>query len=132
MSELEAKYSSYPATVSPIINNLRREFINTASDLNLTVSQTLKWGEPSFMVKGGSTVRIDWKNKLPDKIGIYFNCNSRLVETFKELYPTTFDYQGNRAILLNVNMPIAMTELKHCIRLAFSYHQNKHLPLLGA
>jgi len=50
------------------------------------LEETLKWGEPSYLTIGGSTVRVAWQERNPDKYGIYFNCNSELVGTFRELY----------------------------------------------
>jgi len=95
------------------------------------VEETLKWGEPSYLTKGGSTIRMDWKSKSPAQYAMYFNCNSNLVETFRELYRNRLSFQGNRAIIINLEEPVPVPELKHCITLALTYHKRKHLPLLG-
>ena len=96
------------------------------------VTETLKWGEPSFSVKGGSPIRLDWKAKHPDVVGLYFNCNTSLVETFRELFGSTFRYEKNRAILLPLQGRLPQAELKQCIGLALRYQALKKLPLLGA
>lgn len=96
------------------------------------VEETLKWGEPSYLVKGGSTVRYDWKEKSPDQYAIYFNCNTKLVDTFKELYGDKFRFEGNRAIVFGIKDFLHKKELKHCIKLTLTYHKVKHLPMLGA
>ncbi len=41
-------------------------------------------------------------------------------------------FEGNRAVLFDVDTSIPVAELKHCISLALTYHKVKHLPLLGA
>lgn len=96
------------------------------------VEETLKWGEASYLVKGGTTIRIDWKSKDSDSIKVYFHCQTRLIETFKELYKTEFEFEGNRAIVIPLDTDIDAVPLDHCIDLALKYHRVKHLPLLGA
>ena len=96
------------------------------------IEETLKWGEPSYLAKSGSTIRIAWRKSTPDKYGIFFNCKSKLIDTFKEIYPTTFSYEGNRAIILDSKQKLPIAELSHCLLLALTYHKIKHLNLLGA
>jgi hypothetical protein len=69
--------------------------------------------------------------KKPENFGVYFNCQTVLVETFKEVYGKLFRYDGNRAIVFNIGDSIPTQELMHCIPLALRYHSLKHLPLLG-
>ncbi len=96
------------------------------------VQESLKWGEPSYRAEGGSAVRIDWKPKSPDKCFVFFQCQTRLIETFKEIYGDTFEYETNRAIVLDLSQKIPDQELRHCISLSLRYHKLKHLQLLGA
>lgn len=114
-----------------LISHLLKFSLNLENKLG-EVEETLKWGEASYLVKGGSAIRIDWKPKVPDVIKVFFHCQTRLVETFKEIYRTEFVYEGKRAILIPLNTNINQLPLKHCIELALKYHQIKHLPLLGA
>ena len=96
------------------------------------LEETLKWGEPSYLTNGGSTIRIGWKKSRPDNYAMYFNCNTKLVDTFKELYSDLFEFEGNRAIVFHRNDAVPARAVKHCIELALRYHKIKHLPLLGA
>lgn len=96
------------------------------------IEETLKWGEPSYLTKSGSTIRISWKKSSPEQYGIYFNCKSKLVDTYKEIYPNEFTYEGNRAIILKYNQIIPRNELSQCLLMALTYHKIKHLNLLGA
>ncbi|OOV88365.1 DUF1801 domain-containing protein [Oceanospirillum linum] len=123
----------YPDQVRVRLLELRDLIIRTASKLEVgEVEQTLKWGEPSFHVKSGSPVRMDWKEKAPDQYYLFFNCKTRLIETFKELYRDSLVFEGNRAIVLPLSEPLPETAVKHCLQLALRYHSVKHLPLLGA
>jgi len=127
-------FDQYPTSVKAQLSNLRQLLLNTASEVAGLdkLEETLKWGEPSYLTKHGSTVRIDWKNKKPEQFAIYFKCASRLVNTFKTLYGDKFEFEGDRAIIFQLNAKIPEKELKHCISLALTYHKVKHLPLLGA
>jgi len=127
------KLESYPAEIQPKINYLRSLLVEVASEIpNIgVIEETLKWGEPSYIAKKGSTIRMDWKSKNPDQYALYFKCTSKLVSTFKELYGTTFQYEKNRAILFDLDDPIPVDELKVCLRLALNYHNLKTLPRLG-
>ncbi len=60
-----------------------------------------------------------------NQYAVYFHCQTDLVETFRELYPTELRYGGNRSILLNTEDDIPELALRHCVALALTYHLNK-------
>ncbi|MDF9590531.1 DUF1801 domain-containing protein [Bacillus tropicus] len=130
---VEEVFKQYPKHIQSRILVLRRLILDTAIETEGIdhVDETLKWGEPSYIAKKGSTIRIGWKQSSPDQYAMYFNCNTRLVDTFKEVYRDIFNYEGNRAIVFAVNDKIPLDELKQCIVLALTYHTRKHLPMLG-
>jgi len=76
-------------------------------------------------------IRIGWKQSNPDQYAMYFNCNSKLIDTFKEINRDLFNYEGNRAIVFAVHDEIRVNEVKQCIALALTYHTRKNLPMLG-
>ena len=127
--QVQQKFSSYPLKMQEQLLFLR-QLIFDSSDKQ--IKETLKWGEPSYLCAHGSTIRIDYKEKYPNQYAMYFNCKSKLVDTFKEIYPAEFIFEGNRAIIFKVDEKINISALKNCIGLALNYHQIKHLPLLGA
>jgi hypothetical protein len=96
------------------------------------IEETLKWGELSYRVKNGSPVRIDWKAKSPDQYFLFFHCQTKLVDTYRELYSNALNFDGNRAIVLEVDKALPETVIRHCLELAMRYKSIKHLPLLGA
>ncbi len=132
-SKVEAIFKQYPATIQKKLFFLRQLILDTALEIeNIEkVEETLKWGEPSYITKKGSTIRIGWKQSSPEQYAMYFNCNTNLVETFKELFGDLFNYEGNRAIVFWENEDIPVDELKQCIAVAVTYHTRKHLPMLG-
>ena len=131
--EAKAKFAAYPKRAKAKLEALRTLIIETAAEIETIqeIEETLKWGEPSYIVKKGSTIRMDWKPKNPDQYALYFNCNTSLVETFRMVYGNLFKYEKNRAILLDLESEIPKKELKACIGMALQYHTLKHQPLLG-
>ena len=108
---------------------LRRLILQTAEKLpeTGTITETLKWGEPAYLTeetKSGSTIRIGWKAKHPDEVGLYFNCQTTLVDGFRTRFPE-LRYEGNRALLLDTKKALPRAELKECISAALLYHRNK-------
>ncbi len=131
--ELESVFNKYPILVRSKLFHLRKLILSTANEIEEIeeLEETLKWGEPSFLVRRGSTIRIDWKAEKPNQYGIYFKCTSKLVPTFKVIYNSQFKYEGNRAIIFQMNDEIPEAELKKCISAALTYHKVKDLPMLG-
>jgi hypothetical protein len=129
---IREKYDSFPDDIQPSLIQLRELIISVVKEYDLDpVEESLEWGELSFCVNGGSAIRIGWRSKSPDKCLIFFNCQTSLIETFKEIYGELFSYEGNRAIILERSKLGSVKELRHCIGLALQYHKLKHLPLLG-
>lgn len=131
--KVKTKFKAYPKSIKPKMDYLRDLIIETAGEIEHIeeIEETLKWGEPSYLVKKGSTVRIDWKAKAPEQYAVYFKCTSKLVPTFKKIYGDTFKYEKNRAIVFSVKEKPPKKALKSCINLALNYHSVKDKPLLG-
>jgi len=127
------KLNSYPDHVRAKLSHLRQLILAVAAEKGIEdLDETLKWDQLSYLTKYGSTVRIAWSSSSPEEYGMYFHCQTKLVETFREIYKNEFSYQGNRAIIFKFEDAIAEDALKHCISLTLNYHKLKHLPLLGA
>ncbi len=130
---VQQKINDYPNKVKEALLGIRTLILEVAEQQGLgDVEETLKWGEPSYVIKEGSTIRYDWKEKTPEQYYIFFNCKTKLVDTFRELYSSELTFQDNRAIVLNINEKIPKNVIRHCIELSLNYKKIKHLPLLGA
>ena len=130
---VKKKFETYPKAIAVLLGNIRDLIFSVAKqDGILDVTETLKWGEPSYISSIGSTIRLGWKAKNAGQYYIYFNCKTSLIETFKEVYGDTFTYEGNRAIIFNTVQNVPLTELAHCISMSLRYKKIKHLDLLGA
>jgi hypothetical protein len=133
-NEVAEVFNNYPEHMHEKLLFLRQLILDTASETEglSVLEESLKWGEPSYLTKSGSTIRIDWKESKPKQYTMYFHCKTKLVDTFKELYSDKFKFEGNRAIVFHNDDEIPIVELKHCISLSLTYHRKKHLPMLGA
>lgn len=126
-------FAQYPDEVRLKMQGLRALILEVAEEVEGldVLEETLKWGEPSYLAKKGSTLRIDWKARTPSTYQMYFKCTSRLIETFRTLFEHELNFQGNRAIVFRIDEPLPTETLKPCIRAALNYHQVKTLPTLG-
>ncbi|WP_335967256.1 DUF1801 domain-containing protein [Galbibacter sp. PAP.153] len=131
--KVEKVFAHYPDFVRPKMQYLRELIIETAEDMDdvIVLEEALKWGEPSFVTKDGSTLRIDWKEKTPDQYAMYFQCTSRLVDTFRFVFDKKFQFEGKRAIVFQLNQKIPRMELKECIKASLRYHKVKKQITLG-
>lgn len=127
---VEQKFDSYPGHVKPkmvILRNLIYEVAEGTEGVG-KLKETLKWGEPAYLpseTKSGTTIRIDWKSKSPDQIGLYVSCNTTLINTFRTIFKDDLKFEGDRAVLFPVSKPIPKKQLIICIRMAFRYHLDK-------
>ena len=133
-SAVQEKFNTYPSDVKKRLLTLRELIFDVANnEESITgIEEILKWNEPSYLTKNGSTLRMDWKKAKPDQYALYFNCKSKLVETFRELFSDRFEFEGNRAIVFQKDDIIDEEALRYCILLALTYHDRKHLRMLDA
>lgn len=131
--KVDAVFANYPDFVKDKMQYLRELVIETAAEISevKVLEETLKWGEPSFVTKNGSTLRMDWKEKTPDQYAMYFQCSSRLVDTFRLVFDHKFQFEGKRAIIFQLNQKIPELELKECIKTSLRYHLVKKEITLG-
>ena len=124
---------TYPPDAARKLLQVRQLIVDTAEETTglAKLLETTKWGEPSYVAKHGSTIRMDWKEKTPTKYYLFFICSTELVNTFKIIYGDELQFEGNRAIVLDLEEAVPVEILKKCISLALTYHKIKHLPLLG-
>jgi hypothetical protein len=127
---VEALFDAYPTPLKAKLKALRRLIFETARTTEGVgaLQETLKWGQPSYLTpetKSGSTIRIDQVKSTAGQYAVYFHCQTGLVDSFRELYPTELRFGGNRFILLDVKDELPRAELRHCVALALTYHLNK-------
>jgi hypothetical protein len=68
-TEVDTVFEGYPANVKKQMKQLRELVFKAAAEIDglQKLEETLKWGEPSYLTKYSSTVRMDWKAKSPNQ-----------------------------------------------------------------
>ena len=122
-------FRNYPAALRPKLMALRELVLDVAAKTDGVgpLAETLKWGQPSYLTSetgSGTTVRID-RLKDREAYAVYFHCQSGLVDTFRELYPDTFTYEGKRGIVFEKGDRVPVRALRHCLALALTHHLRK-------
>jgi hypothetical protein len=125
-TDVAAVFRSYAPAVRAKLMKLRGIILATAAKMDGVgeITETLRWGQPSYIAKRGSTIRIDAVKNDPGQYAMYFICNTDLIAQFRERYPE-LDYGGNRSILFDMRGKIPEDALRHCISLALRYHKKK-------
>ncbi len=129
-AKVAAAFKAYSPDVRARLMALREIIFDVAArtDGVGVLTETLKWGQPSYLTAAtgsGTTVRIDRLKGDAGGHAAYFHCQSGLVGQFRELYPETFTYEGERAILFRAGQRVPSRELRHCIALALTHHLRK-------
>lgn len=99
------------------------------------VATSLKWGQPSYTVSGGTPIRLGYDDTDPKTptVSLYMHCQTQLVETFRELYPDTdqpWTWIKTRELRLPADQPLPETMIRQFIQFALTYQRRKALLLL--
>ncbi|MGI9352053.1 MAG: DUF1801 domain-containing protein [Rhizobiaceae bacterium] len=124
---VEEVYNTFSGPQGDRLRALRELVLEVAANTKGVgrIEECLKWGQPSFVTvtpKSGSTIRIDAVKGSDTRYAMYFICNTNLVDRFRQRYPDTFTFEGNRALVFDVSEPAPEEELKHCVAMALTYH----------
>ena len=123
---------SYPDSIRKLLLEVRSLIFETAAKTDGVgeLVETLKWGEPAYLTKGrsGTTIRLAWKPKQPSQFAMYVNCQTTLIETFRELAPESVSFEGNRAMVFQDPFEVPKDFLVACITAALTYHQKTRAP----
>ncbi len=129
--QVAAVFGHYPAELHTPLMALRQLIFETAARTEGVgkLEETLKWGQPAYLTnesKSGSTIRLDQIKSRPGKYALYFHCQTTLVDSFREMYPDEFDFEKNRALIMDVRHAVPHQALGHCIAMALTYHLNRN------
>lgn len=126
---VQSAFNAYPDEVQARLLLVRALILTRAGEIDGLgrIEETLKWGEPAYLTPQsgfGTTIRLGWKASAPNEFRLLFHCQTTLVDTFRTLYPL-LEYEGNRAIVFNLNDELPTGLLAQCIDMALTYHQSK-------
>ncbi len=134
-SAVGAVFAAYPEKARQRLLRVRQLIFDVAvaTDGVGELTEALRWGEPAYLTqtsKSGSTIRLgipkrELRRDAPEKIAVYFHCQTTLVGDFRRSFADSFEFDGNRAIILRTTGAMATGPLKQCIRAALTYHLSK-------
>ncbi|MFA8387161.1 MAG: DUF1801 domain-containing protein [Pelagibaca sp.] len=83
------------------------------------VTETLKWGQPSFVVPTGTPVRLGVsKSGVP---ALFVHCQTTVVSDARAVFGTDLSFEGNRAVLVPMGEPFPDAALRQVIHAALTY-----------
>lgn len=120
---------TWPAPARSGFAAIRKIILDTANDIpDLTILETLKWGQPSWLPdrpRIGSTLRANWSPDAPDRLSLFVHCQTTLAATLRDLYPDAFTYDGKRALHIDLAAPLPEQAIAHCAELTLTYHRKR-------
>lgn len=124
--EVAEAFEALPEAPRERLLLLRELIFETAAGLPEVgaLSETLKWGEPSYLTKNksGTTIRIHWKSRNPELCALYVHCQTTLVEQFRARHSGVLQFEGSRAVLFPVKGRFPKRALADCVQAALTYH----------
>jgi hypothetical protein len=129
-------FARYPEPIRMRLLTIRGMVFAIAADTNGVgpLTETLKWGEPAYLTeqsRSGTSIRLGVSRLAPDCCAVFFNCQTRLVSTFRTHFDGVFGFEGNRAILLSTDTPLMEEPLAFCLHAAMTYHRQKNRPAIA-
>lgn len=117
-------FSDYPETEKSTLLAVRELIFSVQkSDPEIgQIQEALRWGQLSFLTvnpETGSMIRLALtKSGRP---AMFFHCGTTLVETFRAQYSHIFEFESNRAVVLQMPVDETVAELSRCIKQALRY-----------
>ena len=120
--------AKYPAALQAQFATVRAMIFDIAAQTEGVgpLTETLKWGEPAYLTeasRSGSTIRLGTVKSARDRCAVLFNCQTTLVEGFRDQFNGVFTFDKNRALILDQDIP--REALAICLHAALTYHRRK-------
>ncbi|MBC8167809.1 MAG: DUF1801 domain-containing protein [Bryobacteraceae bacterium] len=121
-------FEGYPPHICGKLLALRELLFETAASTEGVgrIEETLKWRQPAYITsetRSGTAIRIDWKKSEPSRYAMYFHCQTRLVETFRMMFPNELTFEGTRALVFDQAETVPLKTLALCVAAALTYHR---------
>ncbi|WP_299784690.1 DUF1801 domain-containing protein [uncultured Marivita sp.] len=83
------------------------------------VSETLKWGQPSYAVRTGTPLRLGvTKSGLP---AMLVHCQTTVIADARSVFDGDLRFEGNRAVVIPPNAVFPEAALRQVIHAAVTY-----------
>lgn len=121
--QVAAAFAAMPSEPRDGLLRLRELIFEVARDLPNApaVEETLKWGQPAYLTRKGSTIRLG----VPKSGGfaLFVHCQSRLIPDYEVAFPMADRIEGTRAVLFDAADQIDAGRHGWLIARALTYHQ---------
>lgn len=123
-----------PKDVSAVFDHIPIQFREPLLDVRILIldvahsdprigalNEVLRWGVPSYITakaKTGSTIRLGIET-ASGQPAVFFNCQTTLVEEFRQTFGDSLSYSKNRAVFIE---GASQDALRSCIASALTYH----------
>lgn len=84
------------------------------------IEETLKWGQPAYVARHGSTLRIGHHRQAC--FALFAHCQTNIIAAYAQAFPGWDRLDGNRAVLFDTPRQIEPTRLSKLIAHALTYH----------
>lgn len=122
--EIRAAFDNFEPEVRQKLLVLRA-LIFAAGEVLGNVTESLKWGQPSYDVgKDGTPIRLG-PGKAPNSYGFFVHCQTDLIAQFEALYGDQLNYAGSRSVWFETSAELPRDIVIHCLKLALTYHARK-------
>ena len=120
---LKTAFDQFPPPERAGAMELRNIIFEEAARLGVTVVESLKWGQPSYLAPNGTPIRIG----LPKTGGfaVYTHCQSSVISDFATLHGSKFKIEGNRAVHFSSISELDAPELRSLITHALLYKEKR-------
>ncbi len=127
--DVQTVFDGWPVEVREKLGEARALIFEVADECAAgPLTETLKWGEPAYLTeatKSGTTVRLGWSKKSPSHAAMFVNCQTSLVDRYRERFADDLEFLGNRGVRIPLDTDLADGPLGVCIAEALTYHRAK-------
>jgi len=85
------------------------------------VEETLRWGQPAFICRSGTTVRLAEARGGSGAVGVYTSCQTPLVADFAREHGELFEYDAGRGIHIPAGERMREAEIGDFLSAALTY-----------
>ncbi|MCP5074991.1 MAG: DUF1801 domain-containing protein [Rhodobacteraceae bacterium] len=119
--QVQAVFDAFPPRVRTGLLKLR-ELINEVAESSEDIGpirEELRWGQPSYLTKTGSTLRLGISKQ--GGFAVFAHCQTTIISDFERMFPGDFEIEGNRAVQFAEDTQIDTDKLRFLIRHALTY-----------
>ena len=122
----DAAVQTWPAAAQVTFSEIRKILREVAAQEGIALQETTKWGEPSWLPRKrgiGSTLRAGWREKSPDSLSLFVNCQTDLVEQVTRVHHSAFSAIGSRELVIQLSAPLPRAAIAFCAVATLTYHR---------